>query len=123
MFKEYNINPKKRKTSDCVIRAIATAFEISWDKVFDELVKIAKEKKVAQISKEAYEELLKGYATIPVKYETPDGKKRYKPKNIVKWEGIYILCLAGHLTCVKNHMVYDTFDCSEKSCYKIWKVK
>ena len=37
-----NNNPKRKKTSDCVIRSIAYALDKSWYEVFDELVIIAR---------------------------------------------------------------------------------
>lgn len=40
-FKFYNANPKDKRSSDCVLRAIATATGKSWDEVLDDLVTIA----------------------------------------------------------------------------------
>ena len=33
-FVNYNANPKNKKTGDCVIRALCTALEDSWEQVY-----------------------------------------------------------------------------------------
>ena len=33
-FIEFNINPKNKRTKDCVIRAIATATNSSWEYIY-----------------------------------------------------------------------------------------
>ena len=43
-FIKYNANPKDWKTGDCVIRAISTATQQSWDTVYEDLCKIGGKK-------------------------------------------------------------------------------
>jgi hypothetical protein len=43
MFVNENVNPRGRKTGDCVIRAIAKAENKEWLGIFDALVAIARE--------------------------------------------------------------------------------
>ena len=50
-----NPNPVKRKTGDCVVRALALATNKSWIEVYDELDKIARRMYVMPSSQEAYE--------------------------------------------------------------------
>lgn len=38
MYRPYNPNPLGRRTDDCVIRAIAKAFNISWEQSYDLIV-------------------------------------------------------------------------------------
>ena len=123
-YVKYNNNPKNRRTSDCVIRSIALAFDKSWETVFEELVVIARTLKTVPTSKEVYDKYLEDFQTINVMYINGGGsKKRYKPLDIVKWKGTYLISIAGHLTVVKNQKLYDTWNCLNKSAYKIWKIK
>ena len=39
-FIEFNINPKNKRTKDCVIRAIATATNSSWEYIYRELAEL-----------------------------------------------------------------------------------
>lgn len=40
-FKFHNANPKDKRSSDCVLRAIATATGNTWDKVLDDLIEFS----------------------------------------------------------------------------------
>ena len=121
-YKQHNENPEGKKTSDYVIRAIATALNKDWHDVALDLFHISLTIPTSQTATETYTEYLSEYETIPVKYETLTGKKRYRIKDICGWKGIYIVSVANHLTCVKDGELLDTWDCSEKCAYKIWKV-
>ena len=124
-FKLVNKNPKKRKAGDCAIRAICNAEGKSWYEVFDALVEIARRECFAPTNMNVITEYLKSYKTVPVMYEDGYGrKKRYKVNELDKLpKGNYIARVAGHMTCVKNGVIEDTWDCGRKSCYKIWRVK
>ena len=125
MFKEVNKNPKKRKAGDCAIRAICNAEGKSWLEVFDALVEIARRECYAPTNMNVINEYLKNYPTVSVMYEDKYGKKRrYKVEELDKLpKGKYIVRVAGHMTCVKNGVIEDTWNCGYKSCYKIWRVK
>ena len=125
MFKRVNKNPKKHKAGDCAIRAICNAEGKSWYEVFDALVEIARRECYAPMNMEVITEYLKSYKTVPVMYEDGYGrKKRYKVKELSKLpKGKYIVRVAGHMTCVKNGVIEDTWDCGNKACYKIWRVR
>ena len=57
-FKFYNANPKDRRTGDCVIRAICTAMDKSWDDVAKGLFEYVIKDKVAMGSTECYSKYL-----------------------------------------------------------------
>ena len=40
IFEKYNKNPRNIKSSDCVVRAIATALNQSWLQTYNDLCKI-----------------------------------------------------------------------------------
>lgn len=52
-FIEFNINPKNKRTKDCVIRAIATATNSSWEYIYRELAELGI-KKGLMINVESY---------------------------------------------------------------------
>ena len=123
-FVKENVNPKNRKTGDCVIRAIAKAEGKEWVEVFDSLVEIARKRCSVPNSPDAYEQYLKKYETVKVMYTREDGKKkRYLAGEVCGWDGVYVISLANHLTTVVDGALYDTWDCSQKSAYKIWKIR
>lgn len=121
-FKKHNFNPK-RKTTDCVIRAIVGATNKNWYDVFDKLVEIARSETATPTCKITYETYLADCETIPVMYIRYDGKKkRYTVKDVCNMTGRYIVQVAGHLTPVINGVCYDLYDCTDRSAYKIWRV-
>ena len=122
MFIKENVNPK-RKTSDCVIRAIAKVFNKDWIVVFDELVAIARRKFTIPSDKIVYEEYLKNYTTINVKTEDEGCRKRLTVADVCCMRGAYIVSIANHMTVVIDGNIYDLWDCSNSSAYKIWKIK
>lgn len=122
-FVKYNHNPLNKKVGDCVVRAIGKALDLTWDKVFEDLVVIAREQKSSLNYKDVYEKYLKQYETIPVKYETPRGKKRLTVNEVCKLKGTFVILVARHLTCIIDGVNYDLWDCGNKSAYKIWRIK
>ena len=123
IFKNSNINPVNNKTCDCVVRAIAGATYHSWDFVFDELVTLSKIMYSMPNAKDVYTQYLKDYETIPVMHIKRGVKKRYTVKDVCKFKGTFIVQIANHLTFVRNGVCYDTYNCIDRSSYKIWKVK
>ena len=125
MFIKENLNPKARKTGDCVIRAIAKAEGKSWLYVFDALTIIARNKYSIVNHKHTYEAYLDCYKIVPCKIETAMGNVKYTVKEFADTHpmGTYLISIAGHMTVVIDGNIYDTWDCSNKKAYKIWEVK
>ena len=126
-YKEVNVNPMKKRVGDCVIRAIANAEDKPWIEVFDALTKIARENYSVPNWKDTYEAYLSKYPTVPVKYEYNGKKYRLTPSDFyghaILKKGNYVVREANHVTCVKDGVCEDTWDCSHRAAYKIWKVK
>lgn len=123
LFIKENVNPKNKKTGDCVIRAIAKAENKLWAEVFEELVKISREVCSVPNDKDVYNVYLKDYETINVFKIVKEKKKRYTVKDITKFEGSYVVSIAGHMTTVVDGKIFDLWDCGDKCAYKIWKIK
>lgn len=115
-----NNNPKKRKdASDCVIQALATALDTTWEDINDTLHDISCQLYVAPTSMVAVKFLLSDKQQIPAIFN----HKRITPKTMCNFKGTFILQLANHLTCVKDGHYYDKFDCGNKCAYRIWVIK
>ena len=66
-YKYYDANPKQKKTGDCVIRALATAMNKSWDEVLTDLYKYALKYKQMLNDDTLYKKYLKDNGWIMLK--------------------------------------------------------
>lgn len=108
-----NVNPKNRKTEDCVVRAITKATELSYFSIYTALCDLGFITCRMPDSKQTYERLLKNFGWT--KYKQPkhaDGTK-YKVWELVDQESdkTIIISMANHLTCAINGSIYDLWDC------------
>ena len=122
MFRYLNKNPRKRLVNDCVVRAISLAENRSWDETYDKLSRIAKE-----------EGIILDDITFVDKYLSKRYKERcYKcnGKRLTVDEflqegldGIYLITMKGHITCIIDGTLYDTWDCSNRRIWSVWQVE
>ena len=121
MWKYHNSNPKKREVNDCVIRAISKAEDRSWDEVYSELSTLAQSQKILLDDMRFVEPYLDGkYERICYKC---NGCRMTVGEFIDKnQEGTYLVTMQGHITCVKNGILYDTWDCRDKLIWCSWEV-
>ena len=126
-FKEFNANPFNKKTGDCVIRAICTALNESWQTTYKGMFEIAITKGYAVSCKENYEYYLKQKGYEKQKMPRRNDNTRYTIKEFIDElatsEGIYVISIANHLTCIKNRTLYDLWDCSRKSVGNYWRIR
>lgn len=116
MWKKYNPNPRGLNTGDCVIRALSKALGESWENIFVSLTNEA----LALCDMPSSNRVWSRYLT----------KRGFKRKLISdgcidcftvkrfckeKPHGTYILALDGHVVCVKDGDVYDTWDSSNET--------
>lgn len=120
----YNANPKKLVGSDCVIRALAVAFDKTWYQMFDELTDFARQKAMTptdDICWKAYveEQNVQHIQTIRRgKHLWKDGDAFVKAHK----DGRYILQMAKHVSVSVDGVIYDIWDCSDRFVYQAWKV-
>lgn len=122
--KAYNVNPKGRKTSDCVIRAIAYASCQSWEKVFEDLCVIAKKKCSVINEKSVYEEYLDNLGFEKHKQPKWDDGTKF---TVYEGDRVFnsqkedvIVSVANHLTCIDNNELIDTWNCRNKCIGNYW---
>ena len=107
-FHFYNANPKSNRTNDCVIRAISTAKDKSWDEVFSELSRIAFEYKLMPNDKRCYEKYLNALGWHKEKQPRKDNNTKYTGEEfcdlIENPDCEYLLDYTGSLDCVIAHI-------------------
>lgn len=117
MYKFYNANAVNRYEDDCVIRAISCATGKSWDHVYDYLSDIAQ-----------YEGTLLDKREFVINY-LDRTYERVKAKGSVGYvaslfpSNTILITMPGHITCSKNGIIYDTFDCRNREAEYVWIVK
>ena len=124
-YVEKNENPKNKKTTDCVIRALTTATGKSYYEVFEELYKLSIKTGWFMNEKRLEEKFLEQNGFV--KYKQPKDDFGYKYEigqidQLVSKEDVVIIRCCGHLTVVKNHTLYDIWDCRRK-CINNYYVK
>ena len=117
MYKFYNANARGRFTNDCVIRAISLAEDKTWNETYDELSEIAQRNGIILDDVQFVEPLLDS------RYERMCFNETYVGKFIEEHpKGTYLITMKGHITCVIDGVLYDTFDCRDRVMWCAWEV-
>lgn len=126
---------KARNVGDCVCRAIANATGMDYKVVYDELNRRCKETRLPNrrrtqsssarngVYKKTYSKYLEslGWKWTPTMLIGQGCKVHLEEDELPK--GTLIVRLSRHLTCVKDGLLYDTYDCSrdgERCVYGYW---
>lgn len=134
----YNANPKGRRTTDCVVRAICTALEQDYNTTVMELAEMQCKTGFDDGDKKLYDKYLqsKGW----VKHNQPKkrdntkftGKEFCKELNCnIAAVGVAVIANIGghHIVCIKEHYdgdlcglhkVYDTWDSTDGCIGNYW---
>lgn len=115
MYKYYNANVLGKNISDCTIRSISCATGKSWDYVYEHLSDIAQaEGTMVDDRNFIIKYLDERYKRIPyVRGTVGNISKRYS-------DYILLITMKGHITCSKHGIIYDTFDCSNRTAEYVW---
>jgi hypothetical protein len=123
MYKQYNAHPKGLKTTDCVVRAIATATHKDYLECRRELNHA--KRKLGFGSYKETKFLYKYLEHFPrLIFKAIKGEPRLKGSDFTELHpnGTYILKMAGNVTCCKDGVILDTWDCSYRSVYTAWEI-
>lgn len=121
-----NPHPQEKIVGDCVKRAICLAEGRDYKEVSLELNRL---KKVTGAKNFNSNNNWKYYVESKeyTKYSFPAerGCSRMDGYEFTKKfpKGTYILRMAHHLTCCRDGVIYDTWDCRSKCVYNAFKVK
>lgn len=118
MYRFYNANAKGRFTNDCVVRAISLAENKTWHETYDELSEIAQRNGIILDDVEFVEPFLDSRYDRLCYENTCLGEFIDKHPS-----GIYLVTMNGHITCVIDGVLYDTFDCRNKIIKCAWLVE
>jgi hypothetical protein len=121
MWKYYNCNPLRREVNDCVVRAVSLAEGKSWDETYLILSKLALNEAVILDDSLFVEKYLNSkYEAICPKCEG----YRITVGEFVKThpKGTFLITMKGHITCVVDGIIYDTWDCTDKLMWNAWIV-
>lgn len=120
MYKYYNANPRGRNVDDCTVRAISLATNRSWDTTYEELSYFAQKEAIMPNEVDYIDKYLEK------RYPKLCGcrGKYYLLKDFLKDNprGVYLITMSGHITCVIDGVVYDTFDPTNKPIWDIYIV-
>jgi hypothetical protein len=124
MFVEFNAHPRGIKTTDCVVRAIATATNKDYLECRRELNRAKRELGLGGYKETKF--LYKYFEHYPrLIFKAVKGEPRLKGSDFTELHptGTYILKMAGHVTCCKDGVILDTWDCGFRSVYTAWEIK
>lgn len=122
MYVEYNQNPSKARIGDCVIRAIAKVFDISWIDAFLRLTTQAMLMYDLPSANRVWGEYLhdNGFRRYVIPDTCPDC---YTVKDFCRDHprGTFVLALDSHVVAVIDGSYYDTWDSGDESPNYYWR--
>ncbi|MBR2967853.1 MAG: hypothetical protein IKC35_03640 [Clostridia bacterium] len=111
-----NINPKGKKTGDCVVRALALATGREYLDVYSELFYISIKSGYIINDKRVEEKFLANHGFIKHKQPKKPNGKKYLVGEIDKLtnDDVIVISCAHHLTVALSGTIVDTWDCRGK---------
>lgn len=122
-FIKRNEHPQGKSVNDCVVRALTTATGEDYLEIRRQLNRAKKELGFKSYKDHFFiDKYLKDYEKLSFKAQK--GEPRTKVNDFVDahHKGTFVLSVRGHVTCVKNGDLIDTWDCGYLSVYKAWKL-
>lgn len=122
MFEEYNPNPVGRRVGDCAVRAVAKALDVDWETAY--LMLVANGYSMGDVisSDSVWGATLRqhGFYRESVPNTCPDC---YTAEDFCNEHplGTYVLGFGGHTACVKDGILFDSWDSSELSPQFYWR--
>lgn len=129
VFHYYNANPKGKYTSDCVIRALSTALDCSYESVLQELQKIQLATGYDSGDQKAYNKFLSAHGWVKMPQPKKDNNKKYSATewckfiqywNNPKYNRIIAHIGSGHIAAIIDGKVFDTWDSSDGCIGNYW---
>ena len=112
MFVKVNPNPYGEYVGDCVIRALSTALDETWDRLYAELAVQGYMMKDMPSSNHVWSTYLggKGFkcAVVPNNYTVMTFSENYP-------SGVYILATGSHVVTVIDGNYYDSWDSGKET--------
>lgn len=108
----WSCNLKKERINDCVIRAIAHGTGIDYKVVYEEIFALAMSEGNMPNNKKLWQKYLK---SLGWKKNSPmkNGNGRKLRLTNYAEQGTYIILTSGHVTCIKDGVLLDSWDCRD----------
>ena len=124
MWLQVNPNPLHKHVSDCVIRAICFAYDMSWYDVYDDICEIGRRDCNMPSADAVWGHYLQIRGAKP--FLLPKTCPRCTTvREFAKQfpRGVYIIGTGGHAVVVINGDYYDSWDSGDEIPSFFWKVK
>lgn len=123
-WKNYNANPKKRRTGDCTIRAICTALDIDWNTAYLHVAFTGYSESDMPSTNSVWRKYLRNLGYTMKLVECGD-TECYTVNDFCAEHpcGTYILALDGHVVAVIDGYYYDTWDSGDEEPVYYWIIK
>lgn len=125
-YSYYNPNPHKKRVGDCTVRAISKLLNQDWDTTFLGLCLQGFIMADMPSANSVWGEYLrkKGFRRREVPDICPDCFSM--PEFVNEFaanhpRGNYLLALFGHVVCLKDGVIYDTWDSGEEPALYYWE--
>lgn len=119
-YKFINANPLGKLEEDCVCRAISLALNIDYNIINHKLHLIGELYDCEFLCKSCYGCLLDNVFSLD-RIESFNGIPISEFVEMAP-KGTFIIRVEGHLTCVIDNQIYDTWDCGNELIDTIWEV-
>lgn len=121
-FTYYNANPKGKKTTDCVIRAICTALDQDYNTTAKELLEFCLKTGYDISDVKCFGKYLESKGWGKQKQPRKPDNTKYTGKEFVKiFKGICVANIGGnHTVCIKNGKVMDIWDSTDGCIGNYW---
>lgn len=121
-FTYYNANPKNKLTTDCVVRAICTALNQSYEHTLRELMEVQIKTGYSFNDVKGFGKYLESKGFEKQKQPRKADNTKYTGKEFVKmFTGVCVANIGGnHTVCIKNGKVHDTWDSTDGCIGNYW---
>ena len=121
MYREYNPNPTGRRVGDCAIRAVAKALGVDWETAFAMISANAYAMGDMPSSDSVWGATLRqhGFYRKSIPDTCPDcyTARDFCLDNPV---GTFVLGFGGHVACVQDGILYDSWNSESLSPQFLW---
>lgn len=123
-FVKFNQNPKQKRTTDCVIRAISFALGKTWEEVYRDLAEQGIKNGLMLNDRNNWKLYLKVLGYNMERMPKTLNNKRYTVEQfadeIARKGCTYVVKIANYITVVKDKKLYDTWNCKNKCVGNYW---
>ena len=121
MWEEYNPNPVARRVGDCAVRAVAKALDIDWETAYLMLVANGFAMGDVMNADSVWGATLRqhGFYREGIPNTCPDC---YTVQDFISEhpDGTFVVGTGGHCACIKNSVLYDTWNSLGENVIFYW---